>query len=208
MDDSKKTVAKGYDKVATAYLTWSQDSKIRLRFLQQLLTELTASSRILDLGCGAGIPVAKSLVENGHNLIGVDISPEQIRMAKTNVPGGRFLHEDMTELAFEPCSFDAVIAFYSITHVPRDEHLVLLSRIETWLTPGGLLLASFGVTDLEGWHEDDWLGAPNFFSQFDAPTNLNLLRDAGFQIEQQKIVAQDEQGEDAQFLWVTARKGI
>jgi len=77
-----------------------------------------------------------------RTVTGVDISGTQLEMARRNAPSATFIHADMTSLAFEPGSFDAVVAFYSLTHVPRDEHLPLLERIRTWLRPGGLFLAS------------------------------------------------------------------
>jgi SAM-dependent methyltransferase len=131
----------------------------------------------------------------------------QVERARRNVPGGRFLVADYTRLELPPESFDAVAAILTITHVPREEHAGLLRKIHGWLRPGGHFLASFGVGDLEGDVDGDWLGAPMYFSHFDAETNRRLLREAGFELIVDEIVEQDE-GEHgvARFLWVIAAK--
>jgi SAM-dependent methyltransferase len=136
----------------------------------------------------------------------VDISSRQLEQARSNVPLATFIHGDMASLQLEPGSFDGVAMFLSMTHVPRDEHRGLLQRIYAWLRPGGVLACSMGTGDLEGRHEDDWLGAPNYFSHFDAATNLALVRETGFEIEFGEPVTQLEHGREVAFLWVVGRK--
>jgi 2-polyprenyl-3-methyl-5-hydroxy-6-metoxy-1,4-benzoquinol methylase len=48
----------------------------------------------------------------------------------------------MMALEFRPAMFDAVVAFYSLIHLPRVEQEILLQRISTWLRPGGWFLAN------------------------------------------------------------------
>ncbi len=98
----------------------------------------------------------------------------------------------MTAVELPPCSFDAVSAFYSITHVPRDEHAMLLKRIAGWLKSGGWFLASFGVTALDGCRSD-WLGTTKFFSQHNADETKPLVLDAGLLLEQVEVVRQDNE---------------
>jgi SAM-dependent methyltransferase len=205
--DAKRLVSAGYDIVAARYLDWSSGSRVRLRYLKKLLDLLPPEhGQVLELGCGAGVPVACALAERAH-VTGVDISSVQIERARQAVPKGDFLCADMMSVAFPPARFDVVAAFYAITHLPRSEHAELLDRILTWLRPGGWLLASFGSRDCADAVVSDWLGAPNFFSHFDATTNRGLVQAAGFEIVQQAILPQDEAGEDGvAFLWVIARK--
>ena len=78
--------------------------------------------------------------------------------ARRNVPDGDFRVADMTALAMEPSSLDAVVACYSVFHVPREEHAGLFRRIATWLRPGGYLLASVANSDHCGYTEPDFFG--------------------------------------------------
>ena len=79
-------------------------------------------------------------------------------------------------------------SFYVFNHVPRELLAPLLADIHTWLMPGGWLLTAFGQSDLEGW-TGEWLGAPTFFSSFPPEINTRLVREAGFAIEEDEVVA-------------------
>jgi 2-polyprenyl-3-methyl-5-hydroxy-6-metoxy-1,4-benzoquinol methylase len=202
MADPKSIVARGYDLVAETYLERFGRSQVRDRWTSELITRLPERARVLDLGCGAGVPVALQLTELGFEVLGIDISIRQIEMARINAPTAEFMQADMIAVAFAPASFDAVAAFYSIAHVPRVEHARLLRRIATWLKPAGVLLASLGSGDCADW-QGDWLGAEMFFSHYDASAYERLICDAGLKIECAELIDQDH--DDARFLWVIAR---
>jgi SAM-dependent methyltransferase len=206
-DDPKRTVADGYDLIAQRYLDWSDlnPSSQRTRYLERLLGLLPAGAELLELGCGAGIPVARALAERCR-VTGVDISAAQIALARQHVPGATFIQADMAALDFPPAVFDAVVGFYSLIHLPRAEHAALLGRIASWLRPGGLLLATMGAGDAPGNVEPDWLGAPMFWSHFDADTNRALVRQAGLDLLDDSVIADDEHGQPVPFLWIVARK--
>jgi SAM-dependent methyltransferase len=205
--DPKKIVADGYDQVAERYLAWSafDPSPERMRYLALLLDLLPGSAEVLELGCGAGVPITQALAERGR-VTGVDISAEQIALAERLVPDATFIQADMTELDFPAESFDAVVGFYTLVHVPRDEHAALLRRIAGWLRPGGLFFATMGAGDSPDGVEPDWLGAPMFFSHYDAEKNQDLVRRAGLEILSAEVAQEDEDGELVAFLWVAARK--
>jgi cyclopropane fatty-acyl-phospholipid synthase-like methyltransferase len=200
-------VARGYDEVAQRYLEWSplRPSGPRRAYLQRALDLVPAGARVLELGCGAGVPMTAALAE-GRHMTGVDISATQVELARRNVPTATFLHADMTALAFEPEAFDAVVAFYSLTHVPRDDVPALLARIRDWLRPGGTFLASFGVEDDPGTIEEDWLGVDMYFSHFSAKKNRRLVAEAGLVVDSAEVLVEPEDRCDARFLWVVAHR--
>ena len=206
MTDPKRIVAAGYDVVAERYLEWSgkRPSGPRLRWLSKALELIPPGADVLELGCGAGIPMTAALAE-GRHVTGVDISGTQIELARRNVPAARFLQADMTTLDFPAATFDAVVAFYSLTHVPRDEQGPLLERIAGWLRPAGVFVASMGVDDDPGGVEADWLGVDMYFSHFGAKKNRRLVEAAGLEIESSEINAEPEDRHDARFLWIVAR---
>ena len=200
-------VARGYDEVAQRYLEWSplRPSGPRRAYLQRALDLVPAGARVLELGCGAGVPMTAALAA-GRHMTGVDISATQVELARRNVPTATFLHADMTALAFEPEAFDAVVAFYSLTHVPRDDVPALLARIRDWLRPGGTFLASFGVEDDPGTIEEDWLGVDMYFSHFSAKKNRRLVAEAGLVVDSAEVLVEPEDRCDARFLWVVAHR--
>jgi len=204
--DPKRVVAAGYDAMAERYLAWSdlRPSAARLRYLALADALIPAGADVLDLGCGAGIPMTATLAV-GRTVTGVDISAAQIALARANVPSATFLQTDLATLDFPSGSFDAVVAFYSLTHVPRAEHAALFGRIRSWLRPGGVFVASLGVEDSPDEVEADWLGVDMFFSHFSARVNRRLVAEAGFEIERADVVTEPEDRHDARFLWVVAR---
>jgi cyclopropane fatty-acyl-phospholipid synthase-like methyltransferase len=204
--DPKRLVARGYDRIALRYAAWNVEGNPAMRFVRDLDRRLRAPAHVLELGCGRGVPVTRELAKR-HRVTGVDISAAQIELARHHVPEASFIHADYTELEIAPRSFDAIVAILTLTHVPREEHPELLARIGDWLRDGAYLLATFGTADDPGTVEPDWLGAPMFFSSFDAETNRGLLRDAGLRLEVDELVQQDEDEHGrVTFLWVLAQK--
>lgn len=158
------------------------------------------------MGCGGGIPTTLRLTES-FQVTGVDISARQIELARHNVPKANFIHADMSSVELPAQRFDAVIAFYSITHLPRQLHGPLLERISGWLHPGGAFVASLGASEAER-VEGDWLGASMYFSHYDSQTNKSLVESAGFEIESAEEIPDSEDGIPVNFLWVVARKPL
>ena len=205
----RRTVESGYDQMAEQYLaTKDSEDPLALRALEDLVSLLPKEAAVLDLGCGAGVPVTRWLADRGFAVTGVDVSAKQLELARKYVPDATFLRADMTEVVFGPESFDAVVAFHSIIHVPRTEHSALLKRIHRWLKPAGALLATMTITDYEG-RDEDWegWGAPMAWSHYDSKTNVAMLREAGFEIRYAEPRTGGGTGDEAEsWLWVLARK--
>jgi ubiquinone/menaquinone biosynthesis C-methylase UbiE len=135
-DEPKRIVEHGYDAIAERYAEWAASFESpALHWLGKLLEEIDEGSRVLEIGCGGGGPVTRALAER-HRLIGVDISSRQIERARERVPTATFRHADVTELEFEPASFDAVVSLFMLGHVPRAEQARLLASVASWLRPG------------------------------------------------------------------------
>ena len=205
-DPRTRLVAEGYDEISERFEEW-RDRIVgdpRQQWAEQLTSRLDDGERILELGCGAGVPDTQLLAER-FEVTGVDISPEQVRRARARVPRADFVVADFTAEDFEPGTFDAVAAFYSFNHVPRDLLADLFGRIRSWLVPHGLFLVALGTSDTGGW-TGDVLGAPTYFSSYPPETNRRLLDDAGFERLLDEVVTFQEPGGDATFQWVLARR--
>jgi SAM-dependent methyltransferase len=175
----------------------------RDRMIGRLVAQLPPRARVLDLGCGSGVPSTKVLAER-FDVVGVDFSTEQVERARANVPGATFIVGDLTEVDFPNGSFDAVTAFYSLNHVPREEHASLVASVARWLVPGGLFLAAFGLADEADW-TGDWLGVPMYFSSHDPDTTRGILTRTGFELLVDEVVEIHEPDGQASFLWALAR---
>lgn len=203
----KRIIAKGYDTMADRFGEWQKGitGSTRLEKLDELLALLPAEPDVLELGCGAGVRSTSILAERGR-LTGVDISAEQVRRARERVPDATFVCADFTELDLEPESFDAVVAFYVLNHVPQEEVAPLLGRIAAWLRPGGHFLTTFGASDNPGWR-GEWLGVEMFFAGFAPETNRRLVEEAGLEVLRDEIetIVEPDQGE-ARLQWLLARR--
>jgi ubiquinone/menaquinone biosynthesis C-methylase UbiE len=201
MTEEHRLVRSGYDRIAERYSAAALEGRTEATyyrsFLERCIDRLPDGARVLDLGCGAGI-VAAELASRAR-LVGVDLSIEQLRLARRRVPNALFVQADMTRFEVRDRSLDAVAAFWSIIHVRRELHAELFGRIRRWVRPGGVLFGTLGSGD-NPHEEDDFYGAPMYWSHFDAETNRRLLGDAGFGIEQADVV----EDMDESHLWVIA----
>ena len=205
-DPRTALVGKGYDLIGETFVDW-RDRIVgdpRGRWADELRSRLPDGARVLELGCGAGVPDTQLLAER-FRVTGVDISHKQIERARASVPSASFLEADFTSLELDSGSFEAVAAFYSFNHVPRDLLSELFRRIQSWLVPDGLFMAALGVSDTEGWI-GNFLGAPTYFSSFPPETNRILLREAGFELLLDEVVTFLEPEGEASFQWMFARR--
>ena len=159
----------------------------------------------LDLGCGAGEPFARNFIERGWHVTGVDFSARMLQLAERYVPTMQRIHGDMTQVQFQPNSFDAITAVYSLFHVPRAQHPALFANIKTWLRPGGKCLFTYATQHYTGAETFDghiaFMGKSLYYSH-DTPDALRTtLANAGLEIEREDW--REIGGET--FLWVTAR---
>lgn len=169
-----------YDTLAEGYAEWRARTGT-LDHLRRLGNLLAPGSRILDLGCGAGVPVDRYLVDQGHSVQGIDLSRRMIALARVNVSGANYGLADMGNLETDAYAVDAVVSFYAIFHVPRERHGTLFRTIRSFLPDGGSLLVTVGYTAWEA--TEPFHGGMMYWSHYGAADNRRLIEKAGFRIE-------------------------
>jgi SAM-dependent methyltransferase len=201
-----KTLPEIYDRFASTY-----DKNRGIFDMTDVLNEFycgltVENGRLLDLGCGAGEPFAKCFIDRGWEVTGVDFSAKMLELANRWVPAMKTLCVDMRNAEFEPDGFDAIIAVYSLFHIPRQAHAAMFERCLRWLRPDGKFLFTYATREYTG--SDAFEGYKTFmgerlFYSHNRPDQLRRdLEDAGFLIESscyRNIGAEI-------FLWVTAVK--
>ncbi|MCJ9430320.1 class I SAM-dependent methyltransferase [Kordiimonas marina] len=109
---------------------------------QEALKYLPGSGRVLDIACGDGYG-SRLMAENGYEVVGGDLDPEIVVTAQgrskgmKNAPDFRVL--DVTKLALEDASFDAVVSMETVEHVDDQAYLAEICRV---LKPGGTFILS------------------------------------------------------------------
>jgi len=225
-DDLKARIKASYDAIGPAYNSWTiYNPSRRLAFLDKVLALIPPSStttttsaspdgsppliRVLELGCGAGVPVTERLLNDGRfHVTANDISTSQVMLGRALCGGtGRaeWREGDMMALEFGDGEFDVVLGFYSLIHLPREEQAVMLGRIARWLRPGrGLALLNFAAEDMEGVVMERWFGERGwmYWSGWGAERTLEKIVEAGLTVVSSEVSQDDV---DAAFLWVIAR---
>ncbi|MER5260032.1 MULTISPECIES: class I SAM-dependent methyltransferase [unclassified Streptomyces] len=154
---------------------------------RRLADALPPGSRVLDVGCGTGLPTARQLADAGHFVLGVDLSAGMLDLARKNVPAqnAEFRQLDLAALRAEGPGgvgqFDGIAAFFALLMLPRDEIPYALRLLHGLLRPGGLLALAMVEADL-----DDagipFLGHTIRVSGYLRDELRQVVRDAGFDI--------------------------
>jgi cyclopropane fatty-acyl-phospholipid synthase-like methyltransferase len=194
------------DRMGLEFYEWNSERPpdVRRWFLGEVLARLGDGSTVLEVGCGPGTDACE--LSAGRRYIGVDLSSVQVSIAKRRVPHATFVMGDFTSMAFRPASFDGVVAFYVVNHLPQEELAPTFERIFTWLRPDGrLMLSLLTIEDVD--RVEEWLGVPMFFAGFTPQSGERLLRETGFHLEMSEV---REEGVDdgygpVETHWVIAR---
>jgi len=177
--DYKALVQRGYDRCAQEYNQARQDEA--QPELALLIKRLHQGARVLDIGCGAGVPIAQTLAQRFH-VTGIDLSSKMIATAQSNVPEATFIQSDIMDAQFPKGHFDAAVSFYAIFHLPRQEHPELFRRIHSWLKGGGYFMGTVAQFNQSAYTEDDFFGETMYWSNFCLEDYQNLLTEIGFQL--------------------------
>ncbi|ASP83183.1 SAM-dependent methyltransferase [Sinorhizobium meliloti] len=150
-----------------------------------LIRSLPTGSRVLDVGCGTGVPTARQLVASGFDVVGIDLSGGMVKLARECVPGATFHQMDIADLRpggpRELGQFDAVAAFFSLLMLPRAEIPLALLTIRNLLVPRGLFALSMVEADVDDF-SIPFLGNNIRVSGYLREDLRAIIAEAGFQI--------------------------
>jgi RimJ/RimL family protein N-acetyltransferase len=129
------------------------------------------------VGCGTG-RCFDLLARHGFATDGVDSSPAMIALARERHPEARLFHADigLWEL---PRSYDLIVAWDSVWHVPLDRQEAVLAKLCRGLSAGGVLVFSTGGTDAPEEKQDSCMGPPMYHATLGIPKTLHALAEAG-----------------------------
>jgi cyclopropane fatty-acyl-phospholipid synthase-like methyltransferase len=190
MDARKEIVRRGYDAVAAHYAAARRVGDREAAWLKRFRALLPAGAHVLDLGCGNGEPQMAGMLADGLRVTGVDFSHEQVVRARARCPSATIIESDVTAVDFPAGTFQGVLAYDSLFHVPRAEHTALFGRIRHWLVEGGsaLLTLAFVPPGREGELHTDHLGAPTFYDAWPLETSIAALQNAGLSVVDRDVL--------------------
>ncbi|HIG0327050.1 TPA: class I SAM-dependent DNA methyltransferase [Legionella pneumophila] len=185
-------VEKNKDKVYQVYdeiVDWFDDNRTKdltmekfyLDFIQKCLKP---KSKILDVGCGTGEPIAQFLINEGYDVTGIDASRKMINLCKQRFPKNKWILADMRTLDLNE-KFHAVIAWHSFFHLPHDDQRMTLKLIASYVDQNGLLIFTSGPEYDEVWSNNG--GHDLYHASLSTEEYEQILIDNNFKVLAHKI---------------------
>lgn len=175
-------------------------------YLDALLDGFTVPSRVLDLGCGTGRPIAEHLLALGHDVTGVDQAEALLALARERFPRARWVHAAIEDYAPSE-AFDAIVCWDALFHIERARHAELFGRFASWLRDGGRLMATFGGSDHPAF-TDTMFGETFFYDSHPPETELALIGEGGFRPIVAEFMNLPTSGRDKGRYAVVAERGL
>jgi len=185
MNIPKSDVQAGYDRVADHYASEFfgelTHKPFDCRLLDEFAESVNGAGTVCELGCGPG-QVARYLKDRGVDMRGIDLSEGMVKVAARLNPDIPFSRGNMLGLDLADDSLAAVVLFYSIIHIQRNDVTKVFQELARVLKPGGKLFMAFhgGEGEL---HRDEWYGETVSidFCLFQGTEMTDYLEAAGFQ---------------------------
>lgn len=194
-----------FDEIGSRYDEAFSDRAAQLALGQRLIAGLPAGARVLDHGCGSGVPTAAQLAEAGLDVLGVDASSVMLELAAERVPSATFSVGDLRELEPELGTFDAAVSFFALLMLPRNEIPGGLRALHGRLRNGGRLALGMVAGDLDN-VAIPFLGTTIEVSAYPSPQLREVVTAAGFTVdslEEVEVAAEGDRVETQQFLLAT-----
>jgi len=188
-----------YDTVAESYADFVRDSLVGEPYLRAALAlfadlvHAAGGGPVADVGCGPGHFTAH-LCKLGVDAFGIDLSPAMIDLARRDHPDLRFEVGSMTDLPLADTSIAALLASWSLIHIPDDAIPTVLGQFRRVLRPGGLLLLGFHVGNESRLKTQGYGGHPmKLYVHLRQPDHVaTRLRDAGFTVNAHMLLNLDQ----------------
>jgi len=187
---------RAWDEVAATYAQRRDPDGSDAALIDDLLAELPAEPRVLDIGPCDG---ARTLANLPAGSVGVDISRTALDLASETVPEAALIQGDMTTLPLADGAFDAITAYHAVFHVERRRHPEVYREFARVLGPDGRLLMTLPSGRFETVRRG-WMGGEMFFSAPGRAQTLDQLRDAGF-TDLETTTATDPLGSSTEFVF-------
>lgn len=175
--------AAAFDAIGERYDDAFPHKSAQIIATQWVIDRLSPGARVLDVGCGTGVPTAGMMVESGLDVVGIDVSAEMLRIARFNVPSARFVAMDLQEIDSSLGDFDAAVAFFSLIMLRRADIPAAIRRVRSIVRPGGYFAVGMVEADLD-YVPITFLGAEVRATGYPRPELESLLVADGLEIRE------------------------
>jgi SAM-dependent methyltransferase len=184
MDPSSAAIIDLYERHARTWDCERGRSLMERAWLDRFRGVAGDAARVLDIGCGAGEPMAAYLIECGHAITGVDSSSSLIELSASRFPAHTWIVGDMRRLALAK-RFGGILAWDSFFHLTQDDQRAMFPIFRDHAAEGCALMFTSGprVGEAIGSYQ----GEPLYHASLDAAEYEALLHANGFEVVQHTI---------------------
>jgi SAM-dependent methyltransferase len=184
MDPSAARIIDLYERHARAWDSDRGRSLIERGWLDRFRAVAGDRASILDLGCGAGEPMAEYLIGCGHAITGVDSSATLVDIGAARFPAHTWIVGDMRRLDLGT-RFRGILAWDSFFHLAPDDQRAMFPIFRAHAARGAALMFTSGPRDGEA--IGSYQGEPLYHASLDPADYEALLRANGFEVARHVI---------------------
>lgn len=129
----------GDEEVARRFMS-ARNPEIGRAIVRERCQTLPTRAAVLDLGCGHGVPVSETLIEQGCTVFSVDASPTLLAAFRTRFPNAFSEGCAVEDSQFFGREFDGAVVWGLLFLLPSDAQSSLIHKVARTLKPGGKFL--------------------------------------------------------------------
>jgi len=180
MSNPAEDIISHYERNALAFEADRRNGRWNERPWHERFVEgLPEAAAVLDLGCGAGCPVAAHLHAHGLRVTGVDASPTMISLCRQRLPDHEWIVADMRGLALAR-RFDGILAWDNVFHLDHEHQRAIFAVFAGHARSGTLLM--FNTGHMHGEAIGEYRGDPLYSASLAPSEYRSLLDQSGFEV--------------------------
>ena len=192
-----ETTGERYSRIASRY-AGIRSATLGLDYLDRAMAACGGQGPALDVGCGAGLPLTRRLLDSGFEVTGIDLSEGMLALAVENVSEARLLLADARNFD-EGLRYSLIVAWDSIFHLPLADQRPTMAHLFGLLAPGGVILFTAGGIDDE--RTGTMFGNDFYYSSLSRETYRRLMAEHGLSV----VLEKDDQLPETHVVFVGRR---
>jgi len=145
----------------------------------KLALSIPRGSLVLDVGCGNGMPITRTLLREGHRVTGLDSSSAMLGYFKQNCPEAFAVRGMIQSCPFADRVFDAAVAWGVMFHLNPEDAIQAIANVSRTLKRGSPFLFTSGDVDGFEAKEDKMNGVIFRYFSYSAHSYRRILGDQG-----------------------------
>lgn len=188
-----------YERHALAFDELRGRNLFEKPWLDRFSALVAVKGTVLDLGCGAGEPIAADLIARGFRLTGIDTSETLIGLGRSRFPKHEWIVRDMRRLP-PGRQFGGIVAWHSFFHLNPDDQRAMFPVFAYLSAPGAALMFTAG--HFAGVAMGEFAGEPLYHASLAREEYAALLAANGFRLVAQVMQDRDCGGAS---IWLAQR---